>query len=609
MSKIVVRYGVEVDLSYEHKTGCPWCISTGNDKSRNNLHVYGYDENGKHRGAHCFAGASSNPKHTIPSEEYMESSGFGYEYEEEFEKLSSKEFNQEIHSKLKEASGTDPKKYRGIPKEVSQPTGVRYQYDEETGEVNTTYYPCTTNYELTGYKVRSHPKKFWSMGNTGASCDMFMQFRFKTHSGMCLIAGGEHDALAAYAMLKTQQKDKKFDEIAVVSPTIGETSAYSQVKNHYEWFNQMKRIVICMDSDEAGQKATEALVEVLPKGRVYIMKMRRKDPNSYLYDKETGKTFDFTNEFVSDFWAAKPYTPEGVKSAGESFDEIEEELLKPRITLPPYMHKMQEMMGNGIIQGRTVNIISFTSSGKSTHVNRMVYHWIFNSPVTPTIVSLEATAGQYMLEMLSVHLQQNFRWNSDTNQLIEFLKTKEGQKIKQELCFKEDGSPRFYLIDDRSGNIKDLEKQLEKLYRKHGSKLFVIDVLSDLLRGSSEEHAEDHMHFQRTMNKEGVTFINCLHTRKPTNSADGKEKKVTEYDALGTGSYVQSAAYNIVLNRDKLSEDVLERNTTEVDLPKCRGGKTGSAGKWYYDFNTVACYDYDDFIEKNPHLVKTKPDF
>ena len=28
------------------------------------------------------------------------------------------------------------------------------------------------------------------------------------------------------------------------------------------------------------------------------------------------------------------------------------------------------------------------------------------------------------------------------------------------------------------------------------------------------------------MNKEGVTFINCLHTRKPTNSADGKEKKL-----------------------------------------------------------------------------------
>lgn len=609
MSYIVTRYGTEVDLSYEHKTGCPWCISQGLDKSQNNLHVYGIDENGKHRGAHCFAGAASNPKHTIPSEEYMESSGFSYEYEEEFEKLSAKEFNQEIHNRLKEASGTDPRKYRGIPKEVSQPTGVRYQYDEQTGEVNTTYYPCTTNYELTGYKVRSHPKKFWSMGNTGASCDMFMQFRFKTHSGMCLIAGGEHDALAAYTMLKTQQKDKKFDEIAVVSPTIGETSAYSQVKNHYEWFNQMKRIVICMDSDEAGQKATEALVEVLPKGKVYVMKMRRKDPNSYLYDKESGKTFDFTNEFVSDFWAAKPYAPEGVKSASESFDEIEEELLKPRITLPPFMHKMQEMCGGGFIQGRIANIIADTSVGKSTFVNRMVYHWIFHSPEVPTIVSLEATAGQYMLEMLTIHLQKNLRWVMTDVEIIEYLKSEEGQHLKEELCFKEDGSPRFYLIDDRTGDIKDTEKQVEKLFKQYGSKMFVFDVLTNLLEGSSEQHIDDHMHFQRNMVKHGITFVNVLHTRKPPNSADGKPRKVTEYDAKNSGTFVQSAAYNIVMNRDKLAEDDTVKNTTEVDLPKCRGGKTGSAGKWYFDFITATCHDFDDYLQENPELARPKVDF
>lgn len=33
------RYGV--DLSREHKTGCPRCIKNGADRSGNNLHVYG----------------------------------------------------------------------------------------------------------------------------------------------------------------------------------------------------------------------------------------------------------------------------------------------------------------------------------------------------------------------------------------------------------------------------------------------------------------------------------------------------------------------------------------------------------------------------------------
>jgi archaellum biogenesis ATPase FlaH len=252
-----------------------------------------------------------------------------------------------------------------------------------------------------------------------------------------------------------------------------------------------------------------------------------------------------------------------------------------------------------MIQGRIANVIADTSSGKSTHVNRMVHHWIFHSPVTPTIVSLEATAAQYMLEMMSIHMEINLLWKMTSEEIKEFIKTERGQQIKNELCYKENGQPRFFILDDRAGSIKDLEAELEMLYRKHDSRLFVIDVLSDLLRGSSEQHAEDHMNFQRNMAKNGVTTVNVQHTRKPPQNADGKPRKVTEYDTLGTGSFVQSAAYNIVLNRDKLSEDLIEKNTTEVDLPKCRGGKTGSAGKWYYEFDKAKCHDLDDYFSGN----------
>lgn len=593
MSKIVTRYGVEIDLSHEHKGACLRCQNEGRDKSSNNMHFYGLDENGKHRGSHCFACGW-----TIPSEEHMEKSGWGYEYDEEFDNMGL-EFNKEVHDKLKENTGLDSKGYRGILPETSKFFGNRYEYSETTGEVVKTYYPVTDKYEISGYKVRSHPKDFRNpLGTVGKDCDFYGQFRFKTHTGICVIVGGEIDQNSAYQMLKTQQKDKRYDEIAVVSSTVGEGAAFKQAQGQYEFLNQFKKVIIAMDNDEAGKAAMEALAEVLPKGKVYVMNMRRKDPNSYIWDKGRDQSVNFVSEFVSDFWAAKPYTPEGVKSAGESFDEIEDELLKPRITLPPYMHKMQEMMGGGVIQGRILNVIGDTSGGKSTHINRMVHHWIYHSPVIPTIISLEATAGQYLLEMLSVHLEKNLRWSMDDRELIHWIKSEQGQKIKQELCFKDDGTPRFYLIDNRDKSIKELEKQMEKLNQKHGSKLFVIDVLTDLLRGSKEEHAEDHMDWQRNMNKNGVTICNLLHTRKPGQSPDGKTRKVTEFDALGTGSFVQSAAYNIVINRDKLAEDPLVKNTTEVDLPKCRGGKTGNAGEWYYDFMKMTCYDKEDYLRE-----------
>lgn len=582
----VTRYGVEVDLSKEGKTGCPRCQKKhGRDKNNDNLMVYGLDENNKHKGAFCFS-----CEYVIPSQQWLEDNG---EIEEEEYDLVGADFNDDIHKKLKETTGVDSKNYRSVRTDVSKPFGVRYAYSQEDGSVVETYYPCTKNGELSGYKVRHHVKRFEAIGETGKDCEMFGQFKFKTNSHTVVITEGEHDCLAAFQMLSDAQKNKQFDPVAVVSTTIGGAGAYKQIKNNYDFFNQFKKIIVCMDADAAGDKATESVVDVLPKGRVFILKMRYKDPNFYL---ETNKA----TEFISDFWSAKPYTPAGVKSAAEGIDEIPDELRKPRITLPEYMHVMQDMMGGGIIQGRIANVIADTSCGKSTHVNRMVYHWIFNSPVTPTIVSLEATAAQYMLEMLSIHLEKNLLWRMTSEQIIDFLGTEEGQRVKNELAYKETGEPRFFIIDERAGSIKDMEAEMEMLFRKHGSRLFVIDVLTDLLRGSSEQFSEDHMNFQRNMAKNGVTTVNVLHTRKPPQNAEGKPRKVSEFDALGTGSFVQSAAYNIVLNRDKLSESEIDKNTTEVDLPKCRGGKTGSAGKWFYEFEKSKCHDLDDWLRNNP---------
>lgn len=522
------------------------------------------------------------------------------------EKFSSKKeeinilglpFDKEVNEVIKKKTGVDSKGYRGIRTDISKPFGVRYEYSEVDGSVKATYYPTTQNYELSGYKVRVHVKTFNSpYGETGKDCELFGQFRFKTYSHTVLIVGGEHDALAAFQMLSDNQKNKNFDPVAVVSSTIGESGAYKQIKTQYEFFEQFKKIIVCMDSDKAGQEATAQIVDVLPKGRVHIMSMRYKDPNDYV---KNGKE----NEFISDFWNSKPYTPPGVKSAADGFAELPDELRKPRITLPGYMHVMQNMMGGGIIQGRIMNVIADTSCGKSTHVNRMVYHWIFNSPVTPTIVSLEATAAQYMLEMLSIHIEENLMWRMSSEQIIEFLETERGKQLQHELAYREDGSPRFFIIDDRAGSIQDMEAELEMLFRKHDSRLFVVDVLSDLLRGSNEQYSEDHMNFQRNMAKNGVTTVNVLHTRKPSQNSDGKPRKVTEFDALGTGSFVQSAHYNVVLNRDKLAEDDITKNTTEVDLPKCRGGKTGAAGHWFYEFTKSKCHDLQDWLDANPQEV------
>src|SRR5699024_79129 len=186
-------------------------------------------------------------------------------------------------------------------------------------------------------------------------------------------------------------------------------------------------------------------------------------------------------------------------------NEVFEEIPQDRLTLPHYMWRMQEMMGGGVRQGSIVSLYSGTSTGKSTHVNRILYHFLFNSPITPTIVSLEATAAQYVVELLGIHLGRNLTWEMNGEEIVEFLRTEEGERARRELTFKENGQPRFFIIDEREGDIKGLEEQMELIYKKHDSKLFIIDVLNDMLRGSQSEYAEDHMRFQRAMVKNGVT--------------------------------------------------------------------------------------------------------
>lgn len=493
--------------------------------------------------------------------------------------------------------------YRSIPDDVSKFFGHMSELDQD-GNVKARYYPETNDEgKVCGWKCRNHPKDFshGKVGITGGRSQLSGQIKFKNAGKYVLIVGGEEDKAAAYAMLKSNQKEAEYDTIAVVSPTSGEGAAAKQCARQYEWLNKYDIIVIGMDNDPAGIKAAVEIAKVLPKEKVRIATWSMKDPNEML---KAGKS----KQFVRDFYAAKPLEESGVKDSSTMVEAMKHELLAPKIPLPPHMHKLQEAMGGGIRQGRIVNVIGDTSTGKSSHVNALVYHWAFNAPETICVVSLEATEGQYALDLTSLHLERNLTWYEDGQDIIDYIEQPEVSALIDNLMYKENGQPRYYIIDERDGSIELLEQQMERMYRQHGCKIFIIDVLTDILRGSAESKQEDHMKWQKQFIKNGVTIINVLHTRKPPMNADGKPRKVTEYDALGSGTFVQSAAINIVINRDKMASGI-EQNTTYVDMPKCRGGKTGEICKWFYDFKTRKIWDLDDYLEQHPeHLTSGQPD-
>ncbi|WP_396179996.1 DnaB-like helicase C-terminal domain-containing protein, partial [Flavobacterium sp.] len=390
--------------------------------------------------------------------------------------------------------------------------------------------------------------------------------------------------------------------VHVVSPTCGEGSAASQCQNNYDFLDRYEEIYVGLDNDAAGKEATENMLKILPSEKVKIVYWSAKDPHKLLEDGSG-------DQIIKDFFNAKSYVDAGLKSSNEIMADVEEVLTAQKITLPSYMWRMEKMMKRAFsTNGRIVNIIGSTSCGKSTHVNNMIYHWIFTEGMKPLIISLEATAGEYAVDLLSLHMQKNLDWFDDGMDAWNYLQRDDVKALNENLFHDDEYNERFRILDDREGNIESLKKLIERGVKQYDCNIVIIDVLTDLVRFLPQDEQEKFLAWERNFVKSGVSIVNVLHTKKPERDKEGKLRKTTEYEALGTGSFVQSAHINIVINRDKMESCEIERNSTYVEMPKCRRGTTGEAGVWYYDGATRQVYDRDDFFSQsrqvNPEYVQ-----
>lgn len=497
----------------------------------------------------------------------------------------------EENAEIKSETSVKAKGFRGISDGTYSKFGVRHAFAEDTGKVIEQYYPCTQDGQLVGYKVREVPKNFYSRGRTGADCELFMQFRFNRGGKYVVITEGEVDALSAYDMLSDYNKSKGWDfETAVVSPTTG-AGSYKQIAGQYKFFDSFDNIIIAYDNDKAGQKATDRLLKVLPKGKVKIMPMRFKDANEYLDQNAS-------SSFVSDFYSAKKQVPVGVLASSKLYERIMGQSAVSKIPFPPFMQKLNELFVGGMPLGHIVNIAADTGVGKTTLVNELIYYWIFNSPHTVGIVSMELDAGQYGEVLLSRHLERKIALIESQEEKIAYLSSPHVVEKARELTIKEDGDSRFYLLDNRDGTIEEIQDTVEELVSACGAKVIVLDPLQDILDGLSNEEQADFMKWAKGFIKShGITFIFINHMRKTPAGQNGAD---SEQNIMGSSTIIKSSSANILLKRDKMSESEILRNSTDIIVTKNRiCGLTGSAGSIYYDNATHTLHSLEEWLSSH----------
>lgn len=538
-------------------------------------------------------------KDATPSKDYLEESKGKPRKEKKELNLEIKPspkppITKEEWEEMKAETEKTSQDFRGIRDDTYNKFGVRHKFTA-TDEVMEQLYPVTKGGSLSGVKIREVPKDFRSVGVTGAECDLFMQHAFNKPGKYLLITEGEIDALSAYQMLNDYAKSKGHDyEFAVVSATTGANS-YKQVAGQYKFIDRFDNIVICYDNDKAGKAATEEMVKVLPKGKIRIMNLRYKDPNEYL-------TKDADKQFIADFYDAEAYVPVGIVASNTISSEMRREIDVAKIPLPPFMHKLQEMMAGGIPLGRIVNLGSASGTGKSTIVDEVIYHMLFNSPHMTGVVTLESTAGQYGVKLLSRHIGQKIEL-LDNESAMKLLDSEKVKAKEHELFNDDNGNARFYLVDDRDGDVENLQEAIENLIIGCGCKVVVLDPIHDIIAALPLEQQDEFMSWQKGMVKSHqVTFLNVCHTRKTQGGAKAGSAgaDLHEEDLMGSSALYKSAAANLMFSRNKEAEDPIEKNTTIMKATKIRWtGKTGVAGRYYYDNDKHRLYDLDDWLEKH----------
>jgi KaiC/GvpD/RAD55 family RecA-like ATPase len=501
----------------------------------------------------------------------------------------------EEKQEFKAETSTKGKGFRGIRDEFNTMFNVRYSYSEETGEVIEQAYTCTQAGELVGYKIREVPKNFYSKGRTGADCELFMQFKFNRGGRYVIITEGELDALSAYQMFADYNKTKGDYETAVVSPTTGANS-HKQIAAQYKFFDSFEQIIVAYDSDKAGQDAVETIVKVLPKGKVKIMSMRYKDANEYLQKGEE-------KAFISDFYNAKAYVPVGVLPSSGLYDRILNQSSVAKIPFPPFMGELNDLFIGGMPLGHIINIAADTGIGKTTLVNEMIYYWIFNSPHMIGIVSMELDAGQYGEALLSRHIEKKLALIPSQEEKLAFLRSDKVKAQAQDLMLDSSGNSRFYLLDNRDGSVEDIQDTIEELVVGCGAKVIVLDPLQDILDGLGNEEQASFMKWTKGfMKSHSVTFVFINHMRKTPAGQNGAD---SEQNIMGSSTIIKSASANILLKRDKMAEDELTRNSTEISVTKNRVcGLTGPAGSIYYDNTTHTLHNLKQWMKDNVSDIK-----
>ncbi len=445
-----------------------------------------------------------------------------------------------------------------------------YGVTQQGEQVLFPYYD--QNGSLSAQKVRGYDRDqaMYVTGSINGS-QMFGQQMFKGGKYVTIVEG-EFDALACYQLLGSKWP--------VVSVTNGATGALRNVKDNWDWLDQFDNVVIAFDSDDAGQTAARKVAELLaPKAR--IMPMSYKDANEYLQQGQSEK-------FVSDWWSAKTYTPDGIVAGQDLWEELSKDNAEA-LVLYPWEGLNDQLFG--LREEELVTITAGSGLGKSAVLRELVWHIHENASGNIGLMFMEESIRKTGLSLMSLAC----------NKPLHLPTTPVTLEEKKDAFDRTLGVGRLFLYDHFGSNDVDTIVSRVRYFAKvFDCKFVVLDHISIIVsaqaQGDERKAIDEIMTKLRMLVQElRIALIIVSHLKRP-DSRGHEEGAVTSLSQLrGSASIAQLSDVVIGLERNAQAEDPVERNTTKVRVLKNRPfGFTGPACHLFYNIDTGRLNEVDN---------------
>lgn len=251
---------------------------------------------------------------------------------------------------------------RGLRDDVMSRYGVKVGVSEVDGESPALhYYPYTKDGELKAYKVRLvENKRIWSVGDQ-SDVDLFgWDLAISAGSKKLFITEGELDAMSLYQIMTDHVKGTQYEKYspAVVSVPHGAGSAARDIVRNIKKIREyFKEIVLVFDMDEAGKKAVEDVMRIMPDA--LVASLPAKDVNECLTQ---GRSKACYNACV--FNAQKPKNTRIV-----AVSEVAEKARQPVEWGFSWPYKKLTELTRGIRLGETYYLGAGVKLGKSELLN------------------------------------------------------------------------------------------------------------------------------------------------------------------------------------------------------------------------------------------------